>query len=143
MPLDQDDIALSYDGRRVVFHPRWHGAGLQERSTTHFLRIASRPAHFALMPSLSLALLLDLSPSLLRLSFLFGVPLSFTPLCFLPMPLGLSLLLRLYPRSLAFSGGHLVALIALLLGLLRSLGRLSLLLFGLPLNLTPLRVTLL
>ena len=101
------------------------------------------PLTLALMPSLSLALLLGLSPSLLRLSFLFGVPLSFTPLRFLPMPLGLSLLLSLYPRSLAFGGVHLVALIALLLGLLWSLGRLSLLLFGLPLSLTPLRVTLL
>src|SRR5438874_7322578 len=65
------------------------------------------PLTLALMPSLSLAFLLGLSPSVLRLSFLFGVPpLSFTPLRLLPTPLGLSL--SLCPRSLALGGIHLV-----------------------------------
>jgi hypothetical protein len=53
------------------------------------------PLTSALTPSLGLTFLLGLSPSLLRLSFLFGVPLSFTPLSFLPVPLGLSLSLSL------------------------------------------------
>jgi hypothetical protein len=107
-----------------------------------FFGLLRGPLTLALMPSLSLALLLGLSPSLLRLSFLFGLPLSFTPLRFLPMPLGRSLLLSLYPRSLALGGVHLVALITLLLGLSPTLLRLSFL-FGLPLSLTPLRVTVL
>ena len=53
------------------------------------------PLTLALTPSLGLMLLLSLLPSLLRLSFLFGVPLSVTPLNFLPVPLGLSLSLSL------------------------------------------------
>ena len=101
------------------------------------------PLTLALTPSLGLMLLLSLLPSLLRLSFLFGVPLSVTPLNFLPVPFGLWLLLSLCPRSLALGSVQLVALIALLLSLLRRLWCLSLLLFGLPLSLTPLRGTLL
>ena len=50
-----------------------------------------------------------------RAELLFGtppcVPLSVTPLNFLPVPFGLSLSLSLCPRSLAIGGVHLVALI--------------------------------
>src|SRR6516165_8604730 len=43
LPRDQDDTAISYDGRHAVFHPCWRGARLQERSTTH--SPAERLAH--------------------------------------------------------------------------------------------------